>query len=127
MEEDQATDCSTAARASPTLTFMEREFDIAEIVSLAAGGSRSVEVGGFRLALVNVEGRFHAIDDACPHRGGPLGAGFVKGCVVHCPLHGWGFDVTTGACDVRPDKPVRTYPVTLRDGHVWVTLPELTR
>ncbi len=105
---------------------MAREFDIAEIVSLPPGSSRSVEAGGQRLALVNVEGGFHVIDDVCPHRGGPLGAGFVKGCVVHCPLHGWGFDVTTGACDVRPDKPVRTYPVTIREGHVWVTLPDVS-
>jgi hypothetical protein len=99
-----------------------REYDIADTASLAPGAARSVEVDGRRLALVHLEQGFFAIDDACPHRGGPLGAGFVKDCRVHCPLHGWGFDVATGACDVRPDKPVRTYPVSVRDGRVWVTL-----
>lgn len=101
---------------------MTREFDVAQCDSLAAGSARSVEVNGHRLALVRLERGYFVIDDACPHRGGPLGAGFVKDCRVHCPLHGWGFDVTDGSCDVRPDKPVRTYPVAIRDGRVWVTL-----
>lgn len=101
---------------------MPNGYDIAEADSLAPGRARTVEVRGRRLTLVNVDGRFHAIDDACPHRGSSLGEGFLDGCVLHCPLHGWGFDVTTGACDVRPDKPVRTHPVSVRDGKVWVEL-----
>ncbi len=101
---------------------MMREFDVAECASLPVGAARSLEVHGRRLALAHLAEGFFAIDDACPHRGSPLGAGFVKDCVVHCPQHGWGFDLRTGACDVRPDKPVLTHPVTVRDGHVWVSL-----
>lgn len=101
---------------------MMREFNVAACDSLAVGAVRSVEVHGRRLAVAHLADGFFAIDDACPHRGTPLGAGFVKDCVVHCPQHGWGFDLRTGACDVRPDKPVRTHPVTIRDGQVWVSL-----
>lgn len=98
-------------------------FEVAEVASLPPGKGRSIQVGNRRLALFNVEGRFHVIDDDCPHRGGPLGPGWFEGCRVHCPLHGWAFDVTTGACDVRPDRPVRTYPAEVRGDRVWVLLP----
>jgi nitrite reductase (NADH) small subunit len=90
--------------------------------SLRPGSCRTVEVAGRRLALVNAGGSFHAIDDACPHRGGALGAGFVDGSKVYCPLHGWDFDVRTGDCGTRPDKPVRTYRTEVRDGRVFVEL-----
>ena len=48
------------------------------------------------VALFNVDGRFHAVSNRCPHRGGPLGQGFVDGAEVSCPWHNWTFDVTTG-------------------------------
>ncbi len=97
-------------------------FEVADAASLAPGSSRSVEVHGQRLALFNVQGTFHALADDCPHRGGPLGAGWFEGCTVHCPLHGWGFNVVTGACDTRPDRPAKTFPTEVRDGRVWVEL-----
>ena len=68
----------------------------------------------------SVDGAFHAIDDACPHRGGPLGAGYVEGHEVYCPLHGWPFDVRTGACRTMPNRPVRTHPVRVEGGRVWL-------
>ena len=99
-----------------------RFFDAAEIASLPPGRGRSLEVGGHRLALFNLDGVFHAIDDDCPHRGGPLGAGWFENGCVHCPLHGWAFNVVTGACDVRPERPVATHPVEVREGRVWIGL-----
>lgn len=97
--------------------------DVAEASSLSPGQGRSIEVQGRRLALFNVGGKFFAIDDTCPHRGGPLGAGWLEGCQVYCPLHGWAFDVTNGNCDVRPDRPVATHQVIVRADRVWVAVP----
>lgn len=94
--------------------------NVAETDSLPPGHARTVEVRGQRFALANVNGRFFAVADRCPHRGGPLGAGFLEGSTLHCPLHGWGFNVTTGACDVRPDQPVSCHRVEVRDGQVWL-------
>lgn len=99
-----------------------RWHDIADESSLAEGKGRSVEVKGRRLALFRVGGVFRVIDDLCPHRGAPLGAGWVEGGEVFCPMHGWAFDVATGACSTRPDKPVRAYPAKVEDGKVWVAL-----
>lgn len=93
---------------------------VAPVDSLAEGSCRTVEVQGRRLLLARVEGQFYAVDDTCPHRGAPLGGGFLQGCEVFCPLHGWAFDVRTGAGLTNPDKPLRRYPTLVRDGKVWV-------
>jgi 3-phenylpropionate/trans-cinnamate dioxygenase ferredoxin subunit len=99
---------------------------VAPVDSLADGACRSVEAGGRRLLLAKVEGRFYVTEDACPHRGASLGGGFLQGCEIFCPLHGWSFDVTHGTGLTRPDKPLRTYRTEVRDGQVWaaITNPE---
>jgi len=101
---------------------MQNFFDVAAVDSLEPGRCRTVEVNGRRLALINVGGTFHALDDTCPHRGAPLGAGYVEGARLFCPMHGWEFDATSGACLTRPDQPVNHYATMIRDGRVWVSL-----
>ena len=92
----------------------------AEAASLPPGTGRTVEIRGRRFALFNVDGTFYAIDDACSHRRAPLGAGSLEGGQVYCPMHGWCFDVRTGACDSNPERPVSTYPVRVESGEVQI-------
>ena len=79
-----------------------------------------VMVGGRELALFNVGGQFYALDGQCPHRGGPLGEGITENGRVYCPLHGWEFDVKTGACINNPAKPVACFPARVLDGKVEI-------
>lgn len=81
-----------------------------------------VEVNGKPLAVFNVDGAFHAIDNTCIHRGGPLGEGDLEGSVVTCPWHGWQYDVTTGACVANPTAKVERYEVKVEDTDVKVLL-----
>ena len=90
--------------------------------NVTPGQGRSVHAQGRTFALWNLDGNFYCVDDECPHRGGPLGAGTLEHGEVFCPLHAWGFDVRTGACSTRPDRPVRTYPVRVVDGQVLICL-----
>jgi NAD(P)H-dependent nitrite reductase small subunit len=99
---------------------MPTYFQAVDLERLPPGKSRTVEHQGHRYAVFNVDGTIHAIDDACPHRGGPLSAGFVEGNQVFCPLHGWAFDVTTGKCVSNPSRPVRTYKTKVENGHIWI-------
>jgi nitrite reductase/ring-hydroxylating ferredoxin subunit len=69
---------------------------VAKTAEIVPGQGKMIEVGGKKIALFNVEGSFHAIDDTCTHRGGPLSEGSLDGKEVTCPLHGARFDVTTG-------------------------------
>ena len=81
-----------------------------------------VEVNGKTLAVFNVDGAFHAIDNTCIHRGGPLGEGELEGSVVTCPWHGWQYDVTTGTCVANPAAKVERYEVKVEGTDVKVLL-----
>ena len=74
-----------------------------------------------RIALANVGGTFHAIDDTCTHMGCSLGDGKLDGSVVRCACHGSRFDVATGGLVNGPaQKPVRSYPVQVVGDEVQV-------
>lgn len=87
---------------------------------LPPGQAAEVSVGGRTVALFNVGGTFHALANACPHRGGPLGQGFLEGTEISCPWHNYTFDVTTGLNVVSPDLKVERYEVRVEDGRVLV-------
>jgi nitrite reductase (NADH) small subunit len=102
------------------------------------GGRRIVEVDGRSIGVFNVAGRYYALHNRCPHRGGALCEGRVCGTVLptedrsyaygregeilRCGWHGWEFDIRTGRALVDPAVRARTYPVTVVDGTVVVAV-----
>lgn len=96
---------------------------ITEIQNIPRQEGRAVNIGGREIAIFNLEERFLAIDNACPHKGGPLCDGIVAGTTVVCPLHGQRFDLLTGmpVLASQPDCLV-TYPTKVQDGIVLVDL-----
>ncbi len=99
-----------------------RRVRVASVGDVEPGEGRVVEADGRTLALFNVDGRFYAIDNACAHRGGPLGEGDLEGTVVTCPWHAWRWDVTTGANVNNPAVGVACVPVVVENGTVFVEL-----
>jgi len=93
---------------------------VCAVADLPPGEARVVTLRDKEVAVFNVAGSFHAMDNLCPHRGAPLSDGRLEGKTVICPWHGWQFDVTTGALVVSPGSRQTTYPVAVRDGHVYV-------
>jgi nitrite reductase/ring-hydroxylating ferredoxin subunit len=87
------------------------------------GQGRVVEAGDKTLAVFNVDGRLYAIDNTCPHRGGPLGDGDLDGTLVSCPWHAWRWDVTTGVNANNPAVRVGCYPVTVEGADLVVEVP----
>jgi len=92
------------------------------VADLAPGRAAEVTVDGHAIAVFNVKGAFHALAGRCPHRGGPLGQGFVDGPQVSCPWHNWTFDVTTGENVASADVKVPRYEVKVENGQVCVRL-----
>ena len=90
---------------------------------IPVGEGRVVEAGGTTIALFNVEGTYYALDNTCPHRGGPLGDGDLEGTIAACPWHGWRWDVRTGANANNPAIMVACYPVRVEEGEIFVDLP----
>jgi nitrite reductase/ring-hydroxylating ferredoxin subunit len=75
------------------------------------------------VALFNADGEFYAIDDTCSHAESSLADGYVEDGTVECILHFAKFCIKTGAALTAPAvDPVRTYPVKVEDGTVWVDL-----
>lgn len=91
---------------------------------LPPGGSKVVQVRDHMLAIFNIDGALHAIDNTCPHQGGPLGEGYLEdGGVISCPWHGWTFNVRTGVSPIDPEVCVRSYPVRVEKGEIIVEIP----
>ncbi len=86
------------------------------------GEAREAACGGKMLCIANVGGSINAMDNACPHRGGPLGEGIVENGKVICPWHAWAFDVITGEAEHSPGDKVAVYPVRIEGDDVMVEL-----
>ncbi len=79
------------------------------------------------LCMTHFEGKYGALDNRCPHQGGPLGEGSIENGLLRCPWHGWDYDPITGKAPGFDDG-VETYPVQVRDDGIYVGLrPEPPR
>ncbi|MBI4398426.1 MAG: Rieske 2Fe-2S domain-containing protein [Candidatus Omnitrophica bacterium] len=88
-----------------------------------AQSSKLLEAAGKEIAVFHAEGKFFAVSNFCPHRGGPLYQGTLEpGPSVVCPLHGWTFDLEQGGCLNMPNAHVGTFPVEVRGEEVFVQI-----
>ena len=94
----------------------------AKSTDVAPGQIREIQLEGTTIALANVAGQFHALNNTCLHRGGPLGQGSLQGNVVTCPWHGWSFEVSSGKATDNPAVGVACYPVEIRGNEVYVDI-----
>ena len=101
---------------------MSNLIKIAEIAELKPGECKTVSANGCDIALCNVDGKFFALDNTCPHHGGPLGEGFLNGKTVTCPWHGWSFNVCTGESPVMSGLKQKTYECVVEGNDVKVKL-----
>lgn len=85
------------------------EYIVAKIGDIPAGKGKLVFAGEKAIALFNVNGNFFAVENACPHAGGPLADGILDSYTIICPLHGWEFDIRTGESSYGAN--VQTFPV----------------
>ena len=85
---------------------------------------RAVKVGNREIAIFNLGDRFLAVDNRCPHKGGPLADGIVSGATVVCPLHAWKMSLETGKGVIGPSASscIETFRARVEDGVVLVEL-----
>lgn len=81
---------------------------------------KASNVSGQDIAIFNLNSQFFAVQNACPHRGGPLAEGSLdEEGVVICPWHGYSFDVRTGKPFGFP-YPIKTFPLKIENGKIFV-------
>ena len=117
---------------------MSRRHVVCAVAELRPGQRRIVDLDGASIGVFNVGGRFYALRNRCPHRGGALCRGPVSGTalpsedrsfrygrddeILRCAWHGWEFEIATGRALVDPSVRAAVYPVTVEDGNVVVSL-----
>lgn len=104
--------------AAPTTEYM-----LGPLAQIPPGEGRVFDIDGRSVAIFRTRGgAVYATQAACPHRGGPLADGLLGGSTLVCPLHGWKFDLATGA-PVLGECGIATYAVRLTEaGEIALTL-----
>jgi thiamine pyrophosphate-dependent acetolactate synthase large subunit-like protein/nitrite reductase/ring-hydroxylating ferredoxin subunit len=90
---------------------------------LEEGRVKGVTCRHRNVCLTRQDGRVAALDNACPHQGGPLSEGSIENGWLRCPWHGWDFHPTTGKPPGGYDDGVATYPVEERPDGIYVAVP----
>jgi nitrite reductase/ring-hydroxylating ferredoxin subunit len=97
------------------------KIELCSTSDVAPGAALRVERDERTLAVFNVDGEFFVTDDACTHGPGSLSEGYIEGDVVECNFHNGQFNIRTGEVVSPPCMvPVRTYPVVVEAGRVFI-------
>ncbi len=95
---------------------------LAELEQIPEQDGLVVHHGKREIGLFRVNGTVCAIDNVCPHRGGPLAEGQRDGSLITCPWHAWSFDLTDGKCAFNDSIEVERFEVRVEGGAVLVRL-----
>lgn len=88
----------------------------------AEGSAIEAEAAGVAVCLARLNGDLAALDNICPHRGGPLGQGWIEGSAVVCPWHSWAFDLKTGVAEPPDRARVDVFPLRVEGDDILVDL-----
>ena len=86
----------------------------------AEGEAKEFNCGGKEVCVARVDGSLFAMDNVCPHRGGPLAQGVIDEGKLICPWHGWQFEIATGKSVQVPDTGVVVYKLSVEGEDVFV-------
>jgi nitrite reductase (NADH) small subunit len=107
---------------------MSRFLDIAALTDIPRQGARVVKTPAGCIAVFRTaDDQVFAVDDRCPHKGGPLSEGIVHGTSVTCPLHAMVFDLASGLSQGVDEGVVQTFVVHVDDGRVMLDAAFLAR
>ncbi|MGI9519542.1 MAG: thiamine pyrophosphate-binding protein [Pirellulaceae bacterium] len=91
---------------------------------LPEGRVKSVTIGKDTLCMTHHDGKYGALDNRCPHQGGPLGEGSIENGLLRCPWHGWDYCPLSGKPPGDFDDGVPVFDVEVRNDGVYVALPQ---
>ena len=100
--------------------------EIGKLSDIPLRGARCVKTPQGKVAVFRTaDNEVFAIEDHCPHRGGPLSQGIVHGKAVTCPLHNWVISLETGRALGADEGEVRTIPVRVEEENLFIALERL--
>lgn len=88
--------------------------------AVPSGTAHAFPVGRYDIALFNIGGEFYALENACPHQGGPIADGWIEGRTVTCPWHAWCFDLRTGKMTLGDFAEIPRFEVRVEGDGIYV-------
>lgn len=108
------------------MTWPIQWIDIGALDDVPVRGARVIRTAHGCVAVFRTgDDRVFAIDDRCPHKGGPLSEGIVHGHAVTCPLHNWVFSLETGLAQGADEGAVATHPARVDAGRILIDATRL--
>ena len=117
---------------------MADKHPVARVEDIPPGGRKILKVKGREVGVFNLAGTYYALKNVCVHQGARVCLGKVTGTtlpsrvyefkygregqILRCPWHGWEYDITTGRSLFDEKVGVVSYPVTVEDGQIYVTM-----
>lgn len=95
---------------------------VLDVDGLPEGRVTTVIAGHKSIALTHHDGKYGALDNHCPHQGGPLGEGSIENGLLRCPWHGWDYCPLTGKSPDGYDDGLECFPVEVRDDGIYIGL-----
>ena len=106
-----------------TLTLTKKWVEIGPLSDIAPKGARIIKHAGGDIAIFRTsDDEVYALNNKCPHKGGPLSDGIVHGCRITCPLHNWVLELKTGKAVAPDEGEAKTWPVKVEDGMVYLEI-----
>jgi nitrite reductase/ring-hydroxylating ferredoxin subunit len=96
------------------------KIDVCRELDLAEGSVRSVKVLARTVAAIRVDAKLYGLEADCKRMKASIARGKIEGHTITCPAHGWQYDVRTGACLNEPWAQLKTFPVVVEDGQIYV-------
>jgi len=105
------------------MTITKNWVEIGPVDDIAPLGARIVKRATGDIAIFRAEDdQIYALDNKCPHKGGPLSEGIVHACRITCPLHNWVLELKTGLAVAPDEGKAKTWPVKVEEGVIYLQL-----
>jgi len=102
---------------------MRHWIEVCHINDIPPSQARTVKAGEQMIAVFRLtDDRVKAVENRCPHKNGPLAEGIISGDDILCPLHNWRISLDSGEAAAPDEGCVKTYPVKLENGLVFLSL-----
>ncbi len=89
---------------------------------LAEGGVKAVKVLARNIAVFKIDGVLYGLEADCKHMRASIAHGKIDGTIITCPAHAWRYDITTGECLNEPWAKLKSYPIEIDAGEVYVII-----
>lgn len=103
---------------------MSKFVTVAKVGSIPDGQGASFTINHRIVAVFNSAGKYHAIDDLCPHMGASLAEGHLEDGIVVCPWHAWAFRICDGTWCDNPTVKTDSFEVRITGDEIQVRIPE---